>query len=693
MLTYSKYLELNLYQSDGFQCLINEKYKRVKKMRRLGLYLIYDKEGIIDRYIPYLLHSIRSQLSYLIVILNGDPAKEECRKLDGIADEIFIRDNAGYDAGGFKDVFVKYLERDRLFSFDEVILFNDSFFGPFFDFSAVFEKMSEKETDFWSLTKDNGSVDRPAAIQSYFLVIRKNLLHSDTFQKYWEELPYFDDFYDVVTEYEAKFAKYFEDRGYKWDSYICMDKYDCECDRKYSFSSYHNVQYELMREQKYPVLKRKLFALESDKGDYGLNRKTQENFLQALKYIKTSTSYDMSMIWENILRTYNLRDIQDNCCFHYVLNERADEHPRYRLLTFVWLDSSDFEYIDRVKIISEISAFIIFASSAGEARKLKEIFCGYNCNVVIEKKGLKEIFKYKDEIRRYDFFCVIPYYDLTPDEMTPYTVEASKKWGDWTNTIENIGYVNAVIHLFESQKNIGLAVVPQAIHAHYFRRIGTGWENEYPQVHQLAEKLKIEKYIALEKEPADWSCAFWCRSVLFDSDADDTVFCEYEDEIIAMILPYFAQSRGFYTGIIESMTYSGMHLSLQNICLRGLIQSYSETSMFRSYTDLRYEREINQKNKKALDEFIKEHKDIYIYGAGVIAKKVAANMEHYKGFIVTDGQKKQDELFGKPVMFLSETSIKGEDGIIVAMDRKHKKEVMPALIEKGLFKQLLQIEG
>lgn len=103
-------------------------------------------------------------------------------KLTNLSKEIFIRENTGFDAGGFKDALTKFLKWEEIYEYDELLLFNDSFFGPFDSFSHVFSVMEKKDVDFWTLTKDNGYTRKVPAVQSYFIVIRKTLLQSECFQ-------------------------------------------------------------------------------------------------------------------------------------------------------------------------------------------------------------------------------------------------------------------------------------------------------------------------------------------------------------------------------------------------------------------------------------------------------------------------------------------------------------------------------
>ena len=99
-------------------------------MKRLGVFVFYDASGIVDPYVEYLLESMKNIIQKLIIIINGEIKDEEYNKLKKYSQDIFIRKNYGYDAGAYKDVFMQFLTRKEQIKWDEIILFNDTFYGP-----------------------------------------------------------------------------------------------------------------------------------------------------------------------------------------------------------------------------------------------------------------------------------------------------------------------------------------------------------------------------------------------------------------------------------------------------------------------------------------------------------------------------------------------------------------------------------
>lgn len=122
-------------------------------MARRGIFVFYDANGIVDEYVEVLLKSMEEILTNLLIVINGEIKLDSLLKLGKYADRIFFRENKGYDGGAYKDVFLNFAKDDKWESWDEVILFNDTFYGPLFSWSEIFDKMSKVDVDFWGLSR------------------------------------------------------------------------------------------------------------------------------------------------------------------------------------------------------------------------------------------------------------------------------------------------------------------------------------------------------------------------------------------------------------------------------------------------------------------------------------------------------------------------------------------------------------
>ena len=70
---------------------------------------------------------------------------------------------------------------------DELVLFNNTVYGPLCPLHPIFETYSSAPEDFWGVTMYHAT-DLPEHIQSYFLVFKKSVLRSATFWGFWKQL-------------------------------------------------------------------------------------------------------------------------------------------------------------------------------------------------------------------------------------------------------------------------------------------------------------------------------------------------------------------------------------------------------------------------------------------------------------------------------------------------------------------------
>lgn len=113
-------------------------------MKRLGIYLVYDNENIINPYIEYMLKELKTCLSHPVVVCNMGKVDHGKEILEQYGDEIFFRDNIGFDAGGFKDALCSFLGWEKVLQYEELVLVNDSMYGPFCPHERDFRSNGKK---------------------------------------------------------------------------------------------------------------------------------------------------------------------------------------------------------------------------------------------------------------------------------------------------------------------------------------------------------------------------------------------------------------------------------------------------------------------------------------------------------------------------------------------------------------------
>ena len=122
-------------------------------MERAAIFLFYDPRGRVDAYVTHLLASLRPHVAHLLVVSNGplETAGEEA--LRPVADDLLIRDNTGYDVGGYR-AGLEHLGRERAEHLDELLLLNHTFFGPVHPWQPLFDRAAaQPEAAFWGITE------------------------------------------------------------------------------------------------------------------------------------------------------------------------------------------------------------------------------------------------------------------------------------------------------------------------------------------------------------------------------------------------------------------------------------------------------------------------------------------------------------------------------------------------------------
>ncbi|MCM1261846.1 MAG: hypothetical protein NC313_03920 [Butyrivibrio sp.] len=265
-------------------------------MKRLGIFVFYDREGIADDYIFYLLDGIKPVVDKLVIVVNGNIDNVYLERLYKYTDTIISRENLGFDAGAYKDALCKYIGWDNVCKFDELLLVNDTFYGPLYPFEDCFNKMEKMDVDYWGMTKSPKGVQEDgyaydAHIQSYFLVLRKSVFSDNRFKEFWEKMPYPKSFLQAVRSFELECNKLLSECG--WRGVALSDLYGFSFSEKVNCNPYMSYSYELIHDAKIPVLKCKSLDMRFS----GFS-----NAFKAFKYMEDQEIYDVGLIKKRLMR-------------------------------------------------------------------------------------------------------------------------------------------------------------------------------------------------------------------------------------------------------------------------------------------------------------------------------------------------------------------------------------------------------
>lgn len=223
-------------------------------MKRVVLFAYYNERGIVDEATIYLLKSLKTICEAVIVVVNGRIIDKDKKRLNEIASKIYERNNRGYDWGAYKDYILKY-GKELVDKYDELILSNNSYWGPFFPWDESFALMEKVDVDFWGITRYPESREDKIDehIQGYFIVIRKNMLQSRDFIEFWRKIKYANSYSEAVRYNEIYFTTYNKKIGYSYGALIDFRSGDKK--RGYD-STYAEHPFKNIIDLKIPILKK-----------------------------------------------------------------------------------------------------------------------------------------------------------------------------------------------------------------------------------------------------------------------------------------------------------------------------------------------------------------------------------------------------------------------------------------------------
>jgi len=183
---------------------------------RLGIYAFYDADGVADAGDLMYLSAVRDELDELVIVVNGKLASRTRAAFERYASQIFCRENRGYDGGAFQEVLLERLPRTAWDGVDELVLFNNTVYGPLQPLSPIFKAFSASQADFWGMTLYHAP-DLPNHIQSYFLVFKKSVFQSLAFWTFWKNVRIDFTVADyLIASYEIRLTTALHQAGFRY---------------------------------------------------------------------------------------------------------------------------------------------------------------------------------------------------------------------------------------------------------------------------------------------------------------------------------------------------------------------------------------------------------------------------------------------------------------------------------------------
>lgn len=179
--------------------------------KRICLLAGHDSSHQIQDYVVFLAREM-SKISDIYYYADVKMPEQTLKKIRPYVQFADSSAHFGQDFGSWKKL-IQILGWSVITRYKELVLINDSVYGPMTDLSSIFEKMTRHNYDFWGLTENYDGIYH---LESYFMVFEEEILKNKEFQKFWlkEKADYSRRYY------EQYITSFLTDLGFVGNSYI-----------------------------------------------------------------------------------------------------------------------------------------------------------------------------------------------------------------------------------------------------------------------------------------------------------------------------------------------------------------------------------------------------------------------------------------------------------------------------------------
>ncbi len=537
---------------------------------RIGILAIRYNQNLLDSYCIDLAEKLREILAKLIIVSKN---KYTVFENDYFADVSFENNNLyNYYACG-----IRYINENlSLSDYDELVMLDDSFFGPLTSFSDIFDKADKEcfDADVWGISDSyvniRSGLPFKFALHTYFLTIRRISLSSKIV------VGFFCGKYDYSDEeFLYKFSECLHVNNLNVKSLFYSN--DDENDQTiYNLSALLSLGF--------PVVRREAFIV-----SYGdiISKQLRSDAARILEYVDNNTDYDVDMIYNSIIRKSDPFELLSVFGNHFIVDDYYSGSISRKsdavIVFHMYYEDLFDENLEILDTAAEYLDIIITTTSSDKVRLIGEKSHLYshlkNVKILCSQGNGRDMAGLLVEARPY--LSKYSYIGFTHDKKSSHHQKASGEGFKkiiTDNILHSAGYVANVFSIFENNPHIGLLVPPAPEHASYFSSIGRRWCNDYAYFDSLCIKLGIKNIVKRDWSPFSLGTSFWCRY-----DALKTLFeyewshCDFPDEplpldgsishAIERCFPFIAMHNDYLSGIIYTREFASEYLNMREYIL------------------------------------------------------------------------------------------------------------------------------
>ena len=491
-------------------------------MKRLLVFFFYDRDGVVDNYIDYMLNDLTPNFDRVVVVCNGLLDLSGRELFSKYTNEILVRENFGFDAWAYKEG-IEYVSWEAASQYDEVVLMNFTVMGPVYPFSEMFNIMDKKDIDFWGIARLNATQNAGWGFEveehiiSFFTAIRKKMFSSPEFREHFDNLPPITSVHESWYYHEAPLTSKFSKLGYSWCAYA-----DSEELKQLSSCPLIDHSMDVVRDLRSPVVKRKSFF--SPNYYYLLGASMGEQSKELYNYMEKDVGYDMNLMWENILRTSDMSTIKDTMQLNYILPSDISynilQQNTHKIAVIVYLSDNNCysrfrEYISRLDK-THFDFHLIYESNVvvqtlddfrKDARPVSETE-----NKERFRRDLAVFLSLETLLSGYNYFCVLNF-DLI-HKADFLTNEYAVIYRGLECLLRSNDLVDNIIRTFEKNSKLGILVPPPPNGRYYYKKYTQEWQDYWSILQRLSEQLNVP-FDRYKPAISPYTGMFWGRKEAF----------------------------------------------------------------------------------------------------------------------------------------------------------------------------------
>lgn len=194
--------------------------KRKALYRRVAVVASYFGDGRISDALIYLLKGIGKVVDNIVYVADCKVFPDEIKKLRSLVTIAKFERHGQYDFGSYRRG-VEICRAEGLLNaddVDELVIINDSNYGPIFPFEESFASMASRDCDFWGYTGYNAFGNKH--ISSYFYLFRRSVIDSLRLDEFLARVQGRLMRDNVIVRFELRLTSWLESHGFTWDTFL-----------------------------------------------------------------------------------------------------------------------------------------------------------------------------------------------------------------------------------------------------------------------------------------------------------------------------------------------------------------------------------------------------------------------------------------------------------------------------------------